>query len=82
MDPSHYVVVKGVLDLYQEDQVNLSMALENGMIMLIRGIGEGQPLYFNSNHFDEELILTAEGSLEEGLNEYVSEIETAVRAAN
>lgn len=52
MEPSHYTIVQGVLDLYQDQDVNLSMALENGMILLSCQIDQGQSIYLNSNHFD------------------------------
>jgi hypothetical protein len=41
----------------------------------------GAPIYINSNHFDSEIIMTSEGKLEEGLNEFVDEISIAVKAA-
>lgn len=40
------------------------MALENGIVLLVRDVGQGQPIYINSNHFDSELILTPEGVIE------------------
>lgn len=52
MDPSHYIVIKGVLDIFQEQEVSLSMALENGIILLSRQIDLGESIYINSNHFD------------------------------
>jgi hypothetical protein len=44
------------------------MALENGIILMSRQIDPGAPIYINGNHFDEELIMTADGKLEEGLS--------------
>ncbi len=41
-------------------------------------IGEGEPIYINGNHLDEELILTARGELEEGLHPFTDEIGQAV----
>lgn len=57
------------------------MALENGAILMSRQIDLQAPIYINSNHFDTELIYTSTGNLEEGLNEHVSEIGTAIEAA-
>ena len=51
-EPTHYTVVKGVLDVFDDNEVTLSMGLENGMILLSRQIDAGEPVYINSNHFD------------------------------
>lgn len=52
LDPHHYTVLKGILTLYHQHEVDLSMALENGLILMSRPIDQGQSLYINSNHFD------------------------------
>jgi len=81
MDPQHYTVIKGVLDIFRDNDVSLSMGLENGIILMSRDIDQGAPLYFNSNHFDEEIIMTADGKLEEGLSSLTDEFAIAIRAA-
>jgi hypothetical protein len=70
MEPSHYIVLKGVLSLYEQHEASLTMALENGVTLMMRAIDAEQPLYINSNHLDEELIFSAQGKLEEGLSEF------------
>ena len=50
------------------------------MILMSRQLDCGAPIYINSNHFDSEIIMTNEGKLEEGLNEFVEEIAIAIRA--
>ena len=70
MDPANYVVVKGICEIFNDNDVSLTMALENGIILMLRQIDQGAPIYLNGNHFDEELILTASGSLEEGLHPF------------
>lgn len=57
------------------------MGLENGIILMTRQIDQGAPIYINGNHFDEELITSGDGKLEEGLHTYLDEISTAIRAA-
>ena len=57
------------------------MGLENGIILMSRQIDQGAPLYINGNHFDEELIMTSDGRLEEGINPLLDEMRIAVRAA-
>ena len=57
------------------------MALENGLILMSRPIDAQQSIYINSNHFDEELIFSCQGKLEEGLNENIDQITAAIRAA-
>jgi hypothetical protein len=57
------------------------MGLENGIILMSRQIDQGAPIYINGNHFDEELIMSGEGKLEEGLNPLLDEISIAIRAA-
>ena len=61
-------MIKGILTLYHDHDVDLAMALENGITLMSRPIDEGQPIYINSNHFDEELIFSCDGKLDEGLN--------------
>jgi hypothetical protein len=70
MDPENYTMVKGVLDLFRDNDICLSMGLENGIILMSRQIDQASPIYINSNHSDEELILTCDGKLEEGLSSY------------
>lgn len=81
MEPTHYTMVKGVLSLYQQPQVELSAALENGIILMSNAIGSNESIYINGNHFDEELIMTCRGELEEGLNPLVDDIQAAIRLA-
>jgi hypothetical protein len=57
------------------------MGLENGIILMTRQIDQGAPIYINGNHFDEELIMTGDGKLEEGLNPLLDEISMAIKAA-
>lgn len=57
------------------------MGLENGIILMTRQIDQGAPIYINGNHFDEELIMTGDGKLEEGLNPLLDEISLAIKAA-
>ena len=52
MDPTYYIMVKGILDIYKDKDVSLSMGLENGMILMTHTINEGASIYINSNHFD------------------------------
>lgn len=47
-----------------------------------RQLDPKEPIYINSNNFDSELIFSNQGKLEQGLNEYVYEIATAIQAAN
>ena len=47
-----------------------------------RAIDPQQSIYINSNHFDEELILSCEGKLEEGINEHADDIITAIKAGS
>jgi hypothetical protein len=68
LDPQHYIVTKGILQIFSDNDVALSMALENGITLMSRQIDPGAPIYINGNHFDEELIMSADGKLEEGLN--------------
>jgi hypothetical protein len=81
MDPQNYTIVKGVLDIFCDNDATLSMGLENGIILMSRQIDQNTPIYLNSNHFDEELIMTKSGKQEEGLNSYTDEISMAIRAA-
>ena len=45
-------MIKGVLELFTDKDVSLSMGLENGIILMSRKIDQGSPIYLNSNHFD------------------------------
>lgn len=63
MDPQNYIVVKGILEIFKDNDVNLSMGLQNGVILMLRKIDHGAPIYINGNHFDEELIMTSDGKL-------------------
>ena len=60
--------------MLETDQVSLSMALENGMILLVRQTYENSKVYFNGNHVDEEIIFQPNGKLEEGLHESSEEM--------
>lgn len=79
LDPQNYIMVKGVLDIIRKEQVALSMALENGVIIMVRPIDAAANIYINSNHFDEEIIMTSKGKLEEGLGSYVDEFGKVIR---
>ena len=57
------------------------MGLENGIILMTRQIDQGAPIYINGNHFDEEIITSGDGKLEEGLHTYLDDISIAIRAA-
>jgi hypothetical protein len=57
------------------------MGLENGIILMTRQIDQGSPIYINGNHFDEEIIMTGDGKLEEGLHPFLDEISVAIKAA-
>ncbi len=81
MDPNNYIMVKGILDIYKDKDVTLSMALQNGMILMTRKIDEGASIYINSNHFDSQLIFSCDGKIEEGLSQYLDEINIAIKAA-
>ena len=63
MDPQNYIIVKGILEIFKDNDVNLSMGLQNGVILMLRKIDQGAPIYINGNHFDEELIMTSDGKL-------------------
>ncbi len=63
MDPQNYIVVKGVLDVYDKNGVNLSMGLENGIILMVSAIDVGGSIYLNGNHFGEEVIMNSNGKL-------------------
>lgn len=52
MDPKKYIMIKGILDIYKDKDVTLSMGLQNGIILMAREIDEGASIYINSNHFD------------------------------
>jgi hypothetical protein len=45
-------MVKGVLDLFRDNDVCLSMGLENGIILMSRQIDQASSIYINSNHSD------------------------------
>jgi|LakMenEpi03Aug12_release.lakeMendotaPanAssembly.Ray.scaffolds.fasta_scaffold2862623_1 hypothetical protein len=38
MDPTNYIMVKGILDIYKDKDVALSMGLENGVIVMTHTI--------------------------------------------
>lgn len=63
MEPENYIVIKGVLEIFNDNNVTLSMGLENGVILMSRGIDKRASIFINSNHFDEELIMTCDGKL-------------------
>ena len=67
-------MVKGVLSLFEQENVSLTAGLENGIILMSNSIGPGQPIYINGNHLDEEIILSCKGYLDEGLHAYSEEI--------
>ena len=56
------------------------MGLENGIILMTRQIDQGAQIYINGNHFDEEVIMTGDGKLEEGLHPLLDEISIAIKA--
>ena len=81
MDPNNYIMIKGILDIYKDKDVSLSMGLQNGIILMAREIDKGASIYINSNHFDSQLIFSCGGKIEEGLNQYLDEIAKAIEAA-
>jgi hypothetical protein len=83
VQPQYYVVVKGNTHIIgnEEDEVELSMGLENGIIVLVSKTYENADVFLNGNHMDEELILGCNGTLESGLYQMSGEFETVYRAA-
>jgi hypothetical protein len=52
MEPENYIVIKGILEIFNDNDVNLSMGLENGVILMSRKIDKKSSIFINSNHFD------------------------------
>lgn len=65
MEPTHYIIVKGNTHIIgtEYDEVELSMGLENGIIVLVCRTFPNSNIYINGNHMDEEIILNQKGKL-------------------
>ena len=60
--PSHFVVVNQVRDLIRGEQFSVSMAMEQGVTIILRG-SEGEDfINVSSNHY-EDVVLERSGKL-------------------
>jgi hypothetical protein len=81
LEPSHYVIVKGTSTIISTDQVSLSLALENGIILLVRKTYPQSKVFLNGNHIDEEIIFEENGKIAEGLHQWNEELQTTFETA-
>lgn len=62
-EPTHYVISKPVIPLARSGKRSLSMALEQGSVIMYAAGEVGDNLNISSNFLEEELTLEANGKL-------------------
>jgi hypothetical protein len=74
LSPSHYVIVKGATTVCSISDVSLSLALENGIVLLVRRTYKKSRVFLNGKHIEEEIIFTENGLISEGLHQWAPDL--------